>query len=155
MKKTKQHVIYWVFSQQFLKFLLKVCRCVQLEEIDGRKVGVKTMRRKKNDLSCFLAPGAERTRGMLGKWVIRSCAGFSGCRLITQCAKNRWRHHRLSPSLSVGWRNVRACPVWPPPPSAQVLFESGSAVTLDLSERSAGAKLYPLANIDSKQQAWI
>lgn len=42
------------------------------------------------------------------------------------------------------------CPVWPPLPSALVLFESGSAVTLNLSERSARNKLYPLANIDSE-----
>lgn len=94
-------------------------------------------------------------QGMLGKWVIRSCAGFSGCRLITQRDKNRWPHHRLSPSLSVGWRNVRACAAWPLLPSARVLFESGSAITLDLSERSAGTKLYPLANIDFELQAWI
>lgn len=152
------------FSQRFLNSLWKVGRCVQLVEIDVRRceVGSKDNEKKKKRMTqdVFLAPGAERSpwtlsRGMLGKWVMRSCAGFSGCRLITQRAKNRWRHHRLSPSLSVGWRNVRACPVWPPPPSARVLFESGSAVALDLSERSAGAKLYALANADSKLQAWI
>lgn len=70
--------------------------------------------------------------------------------LITPRAKNRWRHHRLPQSLSVGWRNVRACPVWLPLPSARVLFESGSAVTLNLSERSDRTKLHPLANIDFK-----
>lgn len=72
--------MYWVFSQQFLKFLLKVCRCVQLEEIDGRKVGVKTMRRKKNDLSCFLAPGAERSLWALpgGCWESESYGRAQG-----------------------------------------------------------------------------
>lgn len=157
MKKTA--CVFFFFPQRFLNFLWKVGRCVQLEETDGRKVGVKsawkTMRRKKEQTElCFFAGcraiSVSAARGMLGKWVIRSCAGFSGCSLITQRAENRWRHHRLSPSLSVGWRNVRACPVWPPLPSAGVLFESGSAVTLDLSEKSAAPNfIHSLTSIPS------
>lgn len=62
------------FSQQCLNLLWKVGRCMQLEEIDGRKV------KKKIDLSCFLAPGAERSPWALpgGCWESESYCRAQG-----------------------------------------------------------------------------
>lgn len=56
VKEKKQHVVLFFFPQHFLSFHWKVRRRLQLEEIHGGKVGVKSRQwRKKNEPSCFLA----------------------------------------------------------------------------------------------------